>query len=275
MIKYLFIIFSMTFLFGCSKDDEGNNLPDKFKDFSTVFNGQGVGGIIALTFKSHLLVNTTGTKYAWFEDDKVQKEWNLSDPDGPFRDIDQTSIETGMVLQWASVPNNLFIVYDNGNKYMNCTINGDVNHSNNWSDPDFFFSNYRGKQIVKTNWGTDNTFPLDDIGACIKASYVGCLSAFDIATEEFLIVDQKGSEMSNYMVDGLISRPATDVEFILNYKGAGCPPENYQLPFNQIGAATLYRDSNGKDHVIFFNGDGRSFVFYGENDEFMSETYSF
>lgn len=261
----------------CSKDNNngGDDLPTVFQDFATVFDGEGIGGIINLTFEAQLLINMDGTRYAWFEQDKVQKEWALQDPTGPFRNIEVTSIETGMILQWATNPANLFIVYGEGNNYMNCNIYGDPTAAGNWDNSGFYFDDFRGQQEVVPKWGANGTFDLPSIGACMRTNYIGCLDDLVIKSEEYILIDQEGSALAQYVVDGLVNRPSQDIGTITNVVGAGCPPDNHELPLSTVGAATIYDSSSTALYALYFSADGKSFCYYEEDSRVMSEVFSF
>ena len=274
-LKLLTLSIGIFMFSGCSKDLNTEDIPQQFKDFATVFDGQGIGGIININWEIQVLINRDGDKYAWFEQDKVQKEWNLQDDDGPFRNINVDHIETGMILQWNTNPDNLYIIYNGGNNYMNCTINGDPAESGNWNNTDFYFDDYRGHQDVKSKWGQDGTFPLDDIGATMRTNYIGCLDDIKIENEEYLIVDQEGKKLTNYIVSDLNSRGEVEVSNIVNFVGAGCPPDNHKLPITKIGAATIYDAPDHLLYLIYFSEDGKSFCYYKEDSRLMSEVFSF
>lgn len=270
----IFLIFSILFIC-CSEESEQDVLPLQFQDFATVFNGEGISGIINLTFESQILISTDGTRYAWFEADKVQKEWNLKDSDGPFRNIDVESIETGMILEWATNPANLFIIYNDGDSYMNCNIYGDPTAEGNWNNDGFYFDDYRGKQNVKSKWGEDGTFPLDNIGAGLRTNYIGCLDDIDVQFQQYILIDQPGNSLTNYVVEDLNSNGDFDVSTIVNIFGAGCPPENHSIPFSSVGAATLYDSNDNALYAIYFSADGKKFCFYEEDSRVMSNVYTF
>lgn len=115
----------------CTKDTNQPGLPSQYQDFSSVFEGLGIGGIIALDFHHLLLVNTTGDRYAWFSKDEVKKEWSLRDTDGPLKNYPTTLevLGTGMVLSWVTNPDLLFLISADGNTYTSADINGSLTAS--------------------------------------------------------------------------------------------------------------------------------------------------
>ena len=277
MKSFLFFLTLTWVLFGCviADDDTGSDLPDQFRDFATVFDGNGIGGIIALNFNRQILINTSGDRYAWFEDDEVKKEWSITDPAGPFRNFPANSIGTGMILEWVNADHVLYVTEADGKHYYRCEIVGDVDDFSNWTNPDFYFDNFSAPRNTKDQWGTDGTFPFDAIGAGIKSNWFACLGGLKVEIEQFLLVNAAGDQVSNYIVQDLESRSPFNVSGMHNFVGAGCPPDGYRTPFSKIGAATLYESNDGALNVIYFSKDGKSFAYIDEVREELSKTYSF
>ncbi len=276
MRVYVLLVLATLLFTNCSKDDSSNNngLPSEFADFATVFDGVGIGGIIALSDEILILISLQSDRYAWYQNSKVQREWDFNDADGPFRSIGVPTVETGIILQ-RSKPNDLFLIYDFGNRYMKCTINGDLYAQANWDNPDFYFSDYRSQRDVVENWGEDGTFKLQDIGASISNHYMGCLNGIEVILDQHLLLDQDGTSLVNYKVDGLVNGPIFDISNITNYPASGCPPTNNVVPFESIGAAVLYKRPDGQHSTLYFSLDGKSFVYFIEGEDAFSEVYSF
>lgn len=276
--SYLFIAILLFLFSSCSKDPQevANNLPEDFRDFATVFSGEGIGGIISLSYESHILISTDGDKYAWFEGNQVTSEWELSNSEGPFKNLPTTinHVETGMILQPYKDPNYLYLVVEEGRKYMACRVNGNVDDNNNWENPNFYFDDFSEIRDVEDQWGTDGTYPIGTIGACIKNNYVGCLNGISVALEEFLLVNKEGNQLIRYKVDGLVNSPPSNIESLTNFSGAGCPPDEYDTPFASIGAIALMETKSGQLAAVYFSKEGKSFAYYTEGDSSISEKYS-
>lgn len=94
---------------------------------------------------------------------------------------------------------------------------------------------------------------MENIGACLKTNYVGCLDDLTILPEQYLLVSHAGDRVMNYVVEGLVNRPDFDVSNMNNYLSAGCTREEYVVPFSRVGAARLYERANGQLDIVYFS----------------------
>jgi len=87
LLLFTFILFIAA---GCKKnhvdryEELRKNVPDPYKAFVNPFgDGTTIGGAVHVANDIIILFNEPGTKYAWYQDNRVQGVFGVRDPDGP------------------------------------------------------------------------------------------------------------------------------------------------------------------------------------------------
>lgn len=275
MKKAVFLFLTGAILFSCNKDNNDkpedptsptSNIPEKFRAFAGIFDGNGVGAAVNLRDDVILLFNQDGDKYAWFEDNEIKGVLNLDDNESAFRSSTIESVGAACLTSETT----LYIFDLEGENYTFAHFNSE-NVSGSWDDEEFFDWSTGSSQTWQ--WGPDNTIALDRVSALWNLSDPGedCFDAvFEI--DMLNMADGNGDRMQPYSIKNFYF---TDGPFPTENWTAenNCGGPDGIIPFNKISAACSYVQPNMIQDIVF-NADGTKFSFYTVSQGEWSEIYS-
>jgi hypothetical protein len=274
-MKNLFYLLAVTvFLFSCSKDDDQpnpapsepqNTLPEKYRAFKNIFDGNGVGAAADLGMGVILLFNQDGDRYAWFEDGEIKVELDLDDSESIFRDAPLQSVGAAALTR----DNRLYIFNEEGERFAYCNFEADE-VERGWNDEDLF--SWNSSSNPTNEWGPDNTIAFDRVSAMwtLANPGEGCFDAF-VEYRTMNMADGNGDRLQPYDIPGFFFSDGpfdTDLWTAEN----NCGSADGLIPFDRISAACRFIEPNQVDEILF-SADGTQFIFYTVSVGEVSEVY--
>ncbi len=287
MKNLITLLILSTLLFACKKEKPADNitneyytvvecdttthdsletilLPTEFQDWANIFDGEGVGAAINLTEDILVLFNLEGTKFAWFEDQQIMAEYDLSQNNHFLENCPFSTITAGMVIN----QNRFYIINEDGDEYTSGTFDV-ANASGSFDDDDFL--NFSGSTNNLSEWG-DDSIPFSGIEAMWNFSYPNS-SCFDAMADYdyYWMIDANGDEIVSYFSPYGSFEPSYEIS---NWTAENnCNGQDGLIPFDAVGAACRYVKPNTIQE-IFFSLDGTQFCYHNVSEGVFSEVYN-
>jgi len=270
------ILFAAVFLcmFSCSKEDtttpppppidDNNKLPDDFKALFNIFDGEGIGAATNLNDDIMLFISTNGDKYAWFENNQIQRTGRIGEDDGLF---------DGAAFSTISAINDyreerLVIFNEAGNTYQWIDVDPDNIAGNSNLNNHFIFL----ESIQLNFWGEDNTCPFDEITSVFGFSKEpeGCATSEDDDLYLWMANDD-GDEVVRYVKENSTFDEEVEVDQWRSNSICGGAPAIF--PLSGIGAACVYDPDAGIYQELFFDPSGTKMTILTPSQGSFSQVY--
>jgi hypothetical protein len=255
----------------CKKEDTPapatpiDTFPAEFQALRGIFNGEGIGAAVNLSEDVILLFNLDGSRYAWFEENEIKAEYQLSDNDGHFDGLAFNDIGAAVLMYEYRI----YFFDEDGERYTSADFDPE-NVEGGWNNSNLFSFNSGFSEVE--SWGPDNTIPYFEVGAMWNFSDPGT-DCFD-AEENYdgmWIVNGAGTKMIYWQPLTFVWGDEYDTEDWTAENNCGGP--DGLMPYDRIGAACRYVKPN-LIQELFFNEDGTKFWYYTVSEGVFSEVLS-